>query len=255
MTIVYFREVYSVLSLIQVKKYFKKNKAVDGISFEVKKGEVFGLIGANGAGKSTIISMIATMIKPDDGDILFQGKSLVKSPKIIREYLGYVPQDIALYLALSGRDNLMFWGNAYHVKKDILPERISEICEIIGFTEDMLRQRVRTYSGGMKRRLNIGVALLHHPELVIMDEPTIGIDIVARNQILESVKKLSNNGTTIIYCGHYMEEIERICNTICVLDKGKIIACGEKEALLNHSNHSQNRKTLESLYFELLGVK
>lgn len=241
-----------MLALIKVKKYYKKNKAVDGISFQVKKGEIFGLIGSNGAGKSTIISMIATMIKPDEGDILFQGQSLVSNPKVIREYLGYVPQDIALYLTLSGRDNLIFWGYAYHVKKDILPERISEICEIIGFTEDMLKQKVSTYSGGMKRRLNIGVALLHHPELVIMDEPTIGIDIVARNQILESVKKLSNKGTTIIYCGHYMEEIEQICNTICILDKGKKIACGEKESLLNYSNYSQGRKTLESLYFELM---
>ena len=241
-----------MLKVHEVKKYYKKIKAVDGISFTVKKGEVFGLIGANGAGKSTAISMIATMIKPDEGDILFHGQSILQNPKVIREQLGYVPQDIALYLSLTGRDNLLFWGNAYHVSKEILPERIGEICDIIGFTEDMLIQKVSTYSGGMKRRLNIGVALLHHPELVIMDEPTIGIDILARNQILESVKRLSDKGTTIIYCGHYMEEVERICTTICMLDKGKIIVCGDKENLLNGS---QSKKTLESLYFEMLGVK
>lgn len=241
-----------LLQLFDVKKYFKKNRAVDGISFEVKKGEVFGLIGANGAGKSTTISMIATMIKPDEGDILYQGESLVNNPKVIREHLGYVPQDIALYLSITGRDNLLFWGNAYHVPKEILPDRITEICEIIGFTEDMLKQKVSTYSGGMKRRLNIGVALLHHPELVIMDEPTLGIDIVARNQILESVKRLSNKGTTIIYCGHYMEEVERISNTICMLDKGKKIVCGDKESILYGS---QDKKTLESFYLEMLGVK
>lgn len=240
-----------MLELFGVKKQFKTNKAVDGVSFQVKSGEVFGLIGANGAGKSTTISMIATMLKPDEGDILFQGQSVVRNPKAIREHLGYVPQDIALYQSLTGMDNLLFWGSAYHVEKEALPERISEICGIIGFTKDMLDQKVNSYSGGMKRRLNIGVALLHRPELVILDEPTVGIDIVARNQILDAVKKLSGLGTTIIYCGHYMEEVERICSTICMLDKGKILVCGNKEALLNGS---EGIKTLEGLYYDMLGV-
>lgn len=240
-----------MLQLLDVKKYFKNNKAVDGISFQVKKGEVFGLIGANGAGKSTTISMIATMLKPNEGDILFHGQSLVRNPKVIREYLGYVPQDIALYSSLTGRDNLLFWGKAYHVSKSILPDRIAEICNIIGFTEDMLKQKVSSYSGGMKRRLNIGVALLHHPELVIMDEPTVGIDIVARNQILEAVKRLRDQGITVIYCGHYMEEVERISDTICMLDKGKIMVCGNKDRLLSELKET---KTLEGLYYHMLGV-
>ena len=240
-----------MLQLLDVKKYFKNNKAVDGISFQVKKGEVFGLIGANGAGKSTTISMIATMLKPDEGDILFHGQSLVRNPKVIREHLGYVPQDIALYSSLTGRDNLLFWGKAYHVSKSILPDRIAEICNIIGFTEDMLKQKVSSYSGGMKRRLNIGVALLHHPELVIMDEPTVGIDIVARNQILEAVKRLRDQGITVIYCGHYMEEVERISDTICMLDKGKIMVCGNKDRLLSELKET---KTLEGLYYHMLGV-
>lgn len=240
-----------MLQLLDVKKYFKNNKAVDGISFQVKKGEVFGLIGANGAGKSTTISMIATMLKPDKGDILFHGQSIIRNPKVIREHLGYVPQDIALYLSLTGRDNLLFWGSAYHVPKSILSERITEVCDIIGFTEDMLNQKVSSYSGGMKRRLNIGVALLHHPELVIMDEPTVGIDTVARNQILDSVKKLSSQGTTIIYCGHYMEEVERISNTICMLEKGKIMVCGNTDKLLSEY---KGTNTLEGLYYYLLGV-
>ena len=240
-----------MLQLLNVKKYFKNNKAVDGISFQVQKGGVVGLIGANGAGKSTTISMIATMLKPDEGDILFHGQSLVRDPKVIREHLGYVPQDIALYLSLTGRDNLLFWGKAYHVSNSVLPDRITEICNIIGFTEDMLKQKVSSYSGGMKRRLNIGVALLHHPELVIMDEPTVGIDIVARNQILEAVKKLSDQGVTVIYCGHYMEEVERISDTICMLDKGKIMVCGNKDRLLNELKEN---KTLEGLYYHMLGV-
>ncbi len=240
-----------MLQLLDVKKYFKNNKAVDGISFQVNKGEVFGLIGANGAGKSTTISMIATMLKPDKGDILFHGQSLVRNPKVIREHLGYVPQDIALYSSLTGKDNLLFWGNAYHVSKSVLSERIAEVCNIIGFTEGMLKQKVSNYSGGMKRRLNIGVALLHRPEIVIMDEPTVGIDIVTRNQILDAVKRLSSQGTTIIYCGHYMEEVERISDTICMLDKGKIMVCGNKDKLLSEMKET---KTLESLYYHMLGV-
>jgi ABC-2 type transport system ATP-binding protein len=239
-----------MLRLIDVKKSYHKNKAVDGISFEVKKGEVFGLIGSNGAGKSTTISMIATLLKPDEGDILYQGVSLVKDPKIIRNNLGYVPQDIGLYPSLSGFDNFIFWGKAYHVPSDLLHKRINEVCNVIGFTKDILKQKVKTYSGGMKRRLNIGVALLHQPQIVIMDEPTVGIDIVTRNQILDAVKILRDNGTTVIYCGHYMEEVEKICDTICILEKGKKIAYGNKDTLLSNPS---GRKTLENLYLELLG--
>jgi ABC-2 type transport system ATP-binding protein len=238
-----------MLVLKEVSKHYKKVLAVDGISFEVKKGEIFGLIGANGAGKSTTISMIATMLKPDKGDILFQGKSIVKNPNLIRPSLGLVPQDIALYLNLSGLDNLLFWGKAYHIPSKLLRTRISEVCEIIGFTESVLKQRAETYSGGMKRRLNLGAALLHNPQIVILDEPTVGIDMITRNQILNSVKKLSNMGTTIIYTSHYLDEIERLCDTICILDKGKIIANGNKSDLLK-SGKSQN---LEELYYELLG--
>ncbi len=239
-----------MLCLLDVKKYYKNNKAVDGISFEIQKGEIFGLVGANGAGKSTTISMLTTMIKPDNGDIFYQGQSIVKNPKIIRGRLGYVPQDIALYLSLSGRDNLIFWGNAYHVPKNILDERIDEVCDIIGLTEDKLGQKTATYSGGMKRRLNIGASLLHRPDFLVLDEPTVGIDMIARNQILDSIKRLNKTGTTILYCGHYMEEVERICDSICILDKGKKIVCGSKKTLLDEPN-----KTLENLYYELVGAK
>ncbi len=239
-----------MLCLLDVKKYYKNNKAVDGISFEIQKGEIFGLVGANGAGKSTTISMLTTMIKPDDGDILYHGKSIVKNPKIIRSRLGYVPQDISLYLSLSGRDNLVFWGNAYHVPKNILDERIREVSDIIGFTKDMLKQKTAAYSGGMKRRLNIGAALLHRPDFLVLDEPTVGIDLIARNQILDFVKRINTKGTTILYCGHYMEEVEQICDSVCILDKGKKLVCGSKKNLL-----SEPDKTLEKLYYELVGVK
>lgn len=239
-----------MLCLQDVKKYYKKNKAVDGISFEIQKGEIFGLVGANGAGKSTAISMITTMVKPDSGNILYEGQNIVKCPKAIRGHLGYVPQDIALYLSLSGRDNLLFWGNAYHVPKNILDERIEEVCDIIGFTKEILRQKTGTYSGGMKRRLNLGAALLHRPDFLVLDEPAVGIDMLARNQILESIKRLNRMGTTILYCGHYMDEVERICDSLCMLDKGKEIVWGSKTALLTEPG-----RTLEELYYELLGAE
>lgn len=237
-----------MLQVMQVKKYYKSNKAVDGISFEVNAGEIFGLIGANGAGKSTTMAMIATMLKPDSGDILFEGTSIIKKPSVIRKNLGYVPQEIALYTALTGLDNLLFWGNAYHVPKEKLRNRIQDISDIIGFDENMLKQKVSTYSGGMKRRLNIGAALLHQPKLVVMDEPTVGIDIVARNQILNAILKLKEMGITIIYCGHYMEEVEKICDRICMLHNGKVIDISSKEDFL-----ATKEKTLEKMYLQKIG--
>ena len=231
-----------MLQVVQVEKYYKKNKAVDGISFEVKAGEIFGLIGANGAGKSTTISMIATILKPDRGDILFEGPSIIKKPSVIRKDLGYVPQEIALYTTLTGLDNLLFWGNAYHVPKEKLSLRIKEISDMIGFDEGILKQKVSTYSGGMKRRLNIGAALLHQPKLVVLDEPTVGIDIVARNQILDAILKLKEMGITVIYCGHYMEEVEKICDRICMLHNGKVIdLCNKEELLTNKEINLENR--------------
>lgn len=237
-----------MLQVLQVDKYYKKNKAVDGISFEVKAGEIFGLIGANGAGKSTTIAMMATMIKPDSGDILFEGTSIIKKPSVIRRHLGYVPQENALYTTLTGLDNLLFWGNAYHVPKEKLSLRIKEVSDMIGFDEGVLKQKVSTYSGGMKRRLNIGVALLHQPKLVILDEPTVGIDIVARNQILSAILKLKEMGITVIYCGHYMEEVEKICDRICMLHSGKVIDICNKDELL-----VSNEKTLEDIYLQKIG--
>lgn len=237
-----------MLQVVQVEKYYKKNKAVDGISFEVKTGEIFGLIGANGAGKSTTIGMIATMLKPDKGDILFEGTSIIKKPSVIRKHLGYVPQEIALYTTLTGLDNLLFWGNAYHVPKEKLSLRIKEISDMIGFDEGILKQKVSTYSGGMKRRLNIGAALLHQPKLVVLDEPTVGIDIVARNQILDAILKLKEMGITVIYCGHYMEEVEKICDRICMFHNGKVIDICNKEELLTNKE-----KTLENIYLQKIG--
>ena len=236
-----------MLQLIDVEKKYNRHIAVKGISLEIEQGDSLGLIGPNGAGKSTTISMIATLLKPDKGDILYEGKSIVKNPNVIRQVLGYVPQDIALYENLTGMDNLLFWGKSYHLSKKELATSIQRISEIIGFTKQQLDQKVGTYSGGMKRRVNIGVALLHNPKLVVMDEPTVGIDIVSRNLILETIQRINEEGAAIIYTGHYLEEIEQICNKICIMDAGKLIAMGDKDQLLSSLD---GKHTLEQLYLK-----
>lgn len=222
----------NLLTVSNLEKSYKKIKAVKGISFNLEQGEVLGLLGPNGAGKSTTISMISTLLKPDAGEIQYNGSDIVKNPKAIQENLGYVPQEIALYPMLTGKENLQFWGRAYGLKGDVLKKRIEEVSEVIGIGE-RLKDKVKTYSGGMKRRLNIGVALLHNPELIIMDEPTVGIDPQSRNHILDTVLKLNKQGMTVIYTSHYMEEVEYLCNRICIMDQGEIIAEGTKEELIN----------------------
>ncbi len=222
------------MTLLKVEKLYKNFgavKAVDGISFDVKRGEVFGLLGPNGAGKSTTISVVSTLISPTDGDILYEGKSIIADPKAIRQKLGVVPQDIALYPTLTGYENLTFWGSIYGLKGSGLKKRINEISEVIGLN-GRLKDRVDKYSGGMKRRLNIGAALLHMPELLIMDEPTVGIDPQSRNHILDTVLELNRQGMTIIYTSHYMEEVEFLCDRICIMDQGRIIASGSQEELV-----------------------
>ena len=223
--------VMNLLEVKNLKKSYKKVDAVKGISFKVEKGEILGLLGPNGAGKSTTISMISTLIQPQGGTIHFKGEDIVKSPKSIQRSLGYVPQEIALYPMLSGKENMYFWGRSYGLKGKELKQRVEEVSEIIGIKE-RLKDKVKTYSGGMKRRLIIGVALLHNPELIIMDEPTVGIDPQSRNHILDTVLKLNEQGMTVIYTSHYMEEVEYLCSRICIMDQGEIIAEGTKEALI-----------------------
>jgi ABC-2 type transport system ATP-binding protein len=214
-----------VLEVKQLTKRFKEFEAVKNVSFSVKKGESFGLLGPNGAGKTTTIQMISGLFPPSSGGIQIAGIDMVRQPKQGQGLLGIVPQEIALYQQMSARENLAFWGRMYGLSGSHLQERIKEVLEIIGLT-DRATEKVETFSGGMKRRVNIGAAILHNPELLIMDEPTVGIDPQSRSHILETVKKLNAEGMTVIYTSHYMEEVEYLCEKIGIMDQGEFITSG-----------------------------
>jgi ABC-2 type transport system ATP-binding protein len=215
-----------------IKKYYKKVRAVDGIGLEVRQGEILGILGPNGAGKSTAISVISSLIRPDEGDVFFKGESILKNPAAIRRVMGIVPQEVALYPDLSAAENLKFFGKLYGLRGEKLKTRMQEVLDLLELN-GRAKDAVKNYSGGMKRRVNIGAALLHHPEVLIMDEPTVGIDPQSRSHILDTVKALNKKGMTIIYTSHYMEEVEQLCDRIYVMDHGKVIASGTKEDLKN----------------------
>ncbi|WP_313798489.1 ABC transporter ATP-binding protein [Cytobacillus sp.] len=220
-----------MLEVVDLSKHFKNKKAVKGVNLYLEKGETVGLLGPNGAGKSTTISLISSLINPTSGDVRLKNESIVKKPEKIRNILGVVPQDIALYMDLTAEENLKFFGRIHRMKKKELQSKVDEILEIIGLTERK-KELVKTFSGGMKRRLNIGVALLHEPELIIMDEPTVGIDPQSRNYILETVKRLNTEkNITVLYTSHYMEEVEYLCDRIYIMDHGEVIAAGTKEEI------------------------
>ncbi|MEH7224789.1 ABC transporter ATP-binding protein [Bacillus sp. JJ1566] len=222
-----------MLEIIDLSKKYKQKFAAQGINMFLEKGEIVGLLGPNGAGKSTTISMLSSLVVPTSGDVRLMNESTIKYPQKIRKILGVVPQEIALYTDLSAEENLRFFGEIYRLKGTVLKGRIEEVLEQIGLT-DRRKDLVKTFSGGMKRRLNIGVALLHNPEVIIMDEPTVGIDPQSRNYILETVKRLNKErGMTVLYTSHYMEEVEFLCDRIYIMDKGHIIASGTKEELKN----------------------
>ncbi|PDZ12400.1 export ABC transporter ATP-binding protein [Bacillus pseudomycoides] len=221
-----------MLVVDHITKSFGKKEVVKNVSFEVKKGETFGLLGPNGAGKSTTISMICGLIPYDGGDIKVGGKSVKEYPLDAKRKIGIVPQDIALYPTLSAKENVIFWGKMYGLSGAIAKKRADEVLAYVGL-QDRAKDKIETFSGGMKRRINIGAALMHEPELLIMDEPTVGIDPQSRNHILETVKGLNEKGMTVIYTSHYMEEVEYLCERIAIVDYGKVIALGTKTELCN----------------------
>lgn len=223
------------MSFIEVKnltKRFSDTLAVDNISLNIEKGELFGLLGPNGAGKSTLISMLCGICSIDSGDILINGISVKKDPKKAKSFIGYVPQDIALFEDLSIHQNLEFFGAMYGLSRSKLKEKIEEALEITSL-KDKRKSKVRTLSGGMKRRLNIACSIMHEPEILVMDEPTVGIDPQSRNHILEFTKAINKkNNTTVIYTSHYMEEVEFLCDNLSIIDLGKVLVKGYKEDII-----------------------
>jgi len=215
----------------KLRKQFGDLVAVDGISFQVTQGEIFSLLGPNGAGKSTTISMISTLLEPNSGEISVMGCSVRKDPMAVKAAIGVVPQEIAIYPDLSAQENLVFWGKMYGLRGDTLNRRVKDILEVIGLT-DRQKGRSEHFSGGMKRRLNIGIALMHQPQVVIMDEPTVGIDPQSRRNILDGVKELNRQGMTVLYTTHYMEEAQELSDHIAIMDHGKVIACGTYPELI-----------------------
>lgn len=213
-------------------KSFGEIRAVDRVSFEVRAGEIYGLLGPNGAGKTTTISMISGLLKPDAGNVRVDGHDFWSNPGRAQRIMGVVPQEIALYEDISGRDNLEYWGRLAGLSKADAGQRATELLEALTLG-DRGKDRVKLYSGGMKRRINIGCALMHRPKLLLLDEPTVGIDPQARQNILEFVKGLCASGTALLYTTHYLEEAEVLCDRIGIIDHGKLLAEGTLGELQN----------------------
>jgi ABC-2 type transport system ATP-binding protein len=221
-----------------LKKNYGNIEALKGISFEIKKGEILGIVGPNGAGKSTFFSILATISTAQSGDIIVDGKSITKSKQHIKKNIGYVPQELALYSSLSGRDNLNFWAGIYGLsgkeKKLAVENAILDMN-----LENVIKRRVDTYSGGMKRRLNIAIGLLHNPLLIIMDEPLVGVDIISKRKIMNKMLKLKSEGRAIVFSSHSTDEVEKLCDRIVLLENGLVKAYGRLDDILKeYKKHS-----------------
>jgi len=213
-----------------VKRYGDR-VAVNEVSFCVRKGEIFGLLGPNGAGKTTILSILAMLLPPDGGQVTLGGYNLARETSQIKPLIGFVPQELALYPTLSAWDNLAFFGRIYGLRRTALKERIAAVLDLVGL-RDRARDAVRTFSGGMKRRLNIAAGLIHQPRVLFLDEPTVGVDPQSRNFIFEHVERLKAEGMTIVYTTHYMEEAERLCDRVAIMDEGRILALDTPKGLI-----------------------
>jgi ABC-2 type transport system ATP-binding protein len=237
-----------ILKVKELEKNYGERKVVKGISFNVKAGEILGFLGPNGAGKSTSINMISTVVDYDKGSIFFLDKDVKANENCLKKNLGVVPQDIAVFSDLSAYNNVKFFCSLYGFKGKELKENVEEALNFVGLW-DRRKDLPSKFSGGMKRRLNIACAIAHRPRLLIMDEPTVGIDPQSRNNILDTVKKLNESGTTIIYTSHYMEEVEHICTNLIIMDEGHIIEEGTKEQLKS----KYLKDNLEEIFLELTG--
>jgi ABC-2 type transport system ATP-binding protein len=220
-----------ILHCSGLEKRFGTLKAVDGVGFEIAPGETYGLLGPNGAGKTTTVSILCGLLERDAGEVTVAGVPMHPSATRSKAHVGYVPQDIALYPDLSGRENLKFFGRLYGLTGSDLDGRVARMLDVVGLS-DRSSERVEHYSGGMKRRLNIAAGLLHDPKLLVLDEPTVGVDPQSRNAILENVTALAESGLAVLYTTHYMEEAERLCDRVGIIDEGKIIAEGTRRELV-----------------------
>ncbi|MWC26779.1 ABC transporter ATP-binding protein [Paenibacillus sp. MMS18-CY102] len=227
-----------LVELREVVKKYEETVTVNHLSLDIEEGEIFGLLGPNGAGKSTTIGMLSGLISVTSGDIQVGGHSITRRPLDVKRQIGLVPQDLAIYEYLSARENVTFFAKLYGLRGKMLRDRVDEALEFVGLL-DRAKDKPSTFSGGMKRRLNIACAIVHRPKLIMMDEPTVGIDPQSRNHILESVRELNRLGSTVIYTSHYMEEVESICSRVGVMDHGKLIACGTKEQLLRQAGQEE----------------
>jgi ABC-2 type transport system ATP-binding protein len=244
-------EEQALIRITDLTKFYKgsDDPAVDHLSLEIRQNEIFGLLGPNGAGKTTTISILCGLFPPTKGEVIIHGMDIRHDLDQIKQIIGIVPQEIALYPTLTATENLTFFGNMYGLRGSELRERIHENLRIFGL-EKFARKRIATYSGGMKRRVNLIAGLLHDPKILFLDEPTVGIDVQSRVVILDFLKKLKQAGTTIIYTSHYMEEAENLCTRVAIMDQGKVISEGNPKQLV--SEHPEF-KNLENIFIHLTG--
>jgi ABC-2 type transport system ATP-binding protein len=222
----------NIVEVSNLVKSYNGLTAVNGISFTISRGEIFGLLGPNGAGKTTTISMLTCLLAPTSGKASIAGNDIVNKAKTVKGIIGLVPQDLAVYPQLSARDNLLFFGRIYGLKGRQLQQRVNNLLELVGLNE-RANDLVKNFSGGMKRRINIAAGLLHQPQILFLDEPTVGVDPQSRNFIFDNIEKLNQQGMTILYTTHYMEEAERLCHRVAIIDQGRIIAIDTPKALID----------------------
>lgn len=243
----------AIIEIENLTKTFRNapEPAVDGLSFSISRNEIFGLLGPNGAGKTTTISILCGLFPPSSGEVLIDGKDIRTELDAIKNIVGIVPQDIALYPTLTARENLVFFGSMYGLHGKVLKGKIEDWLQKLGLT-DAANRRISTYSGGMKRRVNLIAGVLHSPKILFLDEPTVGVDVHSRNVIIEHLKEVNAAGTTIIYTSHHMEEAEHFCTRVSIIDHGKILTEGTPSELISRNAGSTN---LENVFLNLTNRK
>ncbi len=249
-----------LLRVIDLHKAYGKVTALAGVSFEAHAGELFGLLGPNGAGKTTLLSIVSCLLEPTSGEAWILGHKVSTRDKQLRRLIGIVPQELAIYNELNARENLNFFGSLYGISRDRLRRRVDEVLAAVGLI-DRAGDRVHSFSGGMKRRLNLGVALVHEPRLLLLDEPTTGVDPQSRNHIFEEVRRLADQGVCIVYTSHYIEEVQALCSRVGIIDHGRLIACDNLTALLQKMDGlirfrvSEDRPELRQRLRQIAGVR